>query len=125
MQWTLFANSTFCEAFFNGPKPAQQAAMLATLDGLLADPKKPYLTGTEATLADISVGSYLLYLPMFFPDMDLVQYKHMWAYMKRLAARPTCPASYKEAMAKAVEKAEGAGAAGGLMGMLKKVTGGA
>lgn len=55
--------------------------------------------GTEFSVGDIAVGSYLLYLPLFFPDLDLTQYANVWSYMQRLAARPTCPAPYKEAMA--------------------------
>lgn len=58
-------------------------------------------------MSDIAVGAYLLYLPIFFPSMDLSKYPAMWEYMTRLVARPACPAPYQEAM-----KSEGGGAAG-------------
>lgn len=44
------------------------------------------------------MGSYLLYLPLFFPDLDLTTYPAVWSYMQRIADRPTCPAPYKEAL---------------------------
>ncbi|GLC49345.1 hypothetical protein PLESTB_000209300, partial [Pleodorina starrii] len=94
-QWTLFANSTLSEAFFNDrQRPTQMPVMLRTLNDLLT--KKPYLTGDGFSVSDIAVGSYLLYLPLFFPDLDLTQYPAVWSYMQRLAERPTCPAPYKE-----------------------------
>ncbi|EFJ50231.1 hypothetical protein VOLCADRAFT_120670 [Volvox carteri f. nagariensis] len=118
-QWTLFANSTLSEAFFNErQRPTQMPVMLRTLNDLLT--KKPYLTGEAFSVSDIAVGSYLLYLPLFFPDLDLTQYPAVWSYMQRISQRPTCPMPYKEAMADALEVAaqrQGSGA-GGVMSKL-------
>jgi hypothetical protein len=54
--------------------------------------------GEDFSVSDIAVGAYLLYLPIFFPSMDLSKYPAMWEYMTRLVARPACPAPYQEAM---------------------------
>ena len=57
-QWTLFGNSTFCEAFFGpgggGGKSPAATAILETLDRLLGE--KPYLAGDSFTVSDIAVG---------------------------------------------------------------------
>ncbi|GLI61910.1 hypothetical protein VaNZ11_004433 [Volvox africanus] len=117
-QWTLFANSTLSEAFFNNRQRAtQMPVMLRTLNELLS--KKPYLTGEDFSVGDIAVGSYLLYLPLFFPDLDLTQYPEVWSYMQRISERPTCPVPYKEAMAGALEAAaQRQGSTGGVMSKL-------
>jgi hypothetical protein len=69
--------------------------------------------GNEFGVSDIAVGSYLLYIPLFFPDAVPVKQANVWAYMKRLAARDACPASYRDGMAAAAAK-EGGGGIGGL-----------
>ena len=63
-------------------------------------PRCARVAGNEFTVSDVAVGSYLLYLPLFFPDMNLKQYKNIWAYLNRLIERPHCPASYKEGVKK-------------------------
>ncbi|KAG2497189.1 hypothetical protein HYH03_004778 [Edaphochlamys debaryana] len=116
-QWTLFANSTLSEAFFNDrQRPTQMPIMLSTLNDILS--KKPFLAGNEFSVGDIAVGSYLLYLPLFFPDMDLTKFPKVWEYMKTISARPTCPAPYKEAMADAMEAAAQRQGGGSVMSKL-------
>lgn len=39
------------------------------------------------TIADVAVGSYLLYVPQFFPDADISQWPHVVRYMKDCAER--------------------------------------
>ncbi|PNW74088.1 hypothetical protein CHLRE_13g584850v5 [Chlamydomonas reinhardtii] len=116
-QWTLFANSTLSDAFFNASqRGTQMPVMLSSLNAILS--QKAYLAGDKFTVGDIAVGSYLLYLPLFFPDLDLTKYEHVWDYMQRLAARPTCPAPYKEAMEGALEAAAQRQGGGGVMSKL-------
>jgi hypothetical protein len=43
--------------------------------------------GDEFTLGDVAVGSYLLYLTVFFPDMFPIKQQNVWAYMQ---VRCTC-----------------------------------
>lgn len=98
-QWSLFANSTMTTAFFS-PNKSQMNVILGVLEDLLT--KTPYLEGEEFTLGDVAVASYLLYLPLFFPDMFPAfceTYPSLWRYMTALAARPSCPDSYKQGLA--------------------------
>jgi hypothetical protein len=55
--------------------------------------------GDEFSVSDIAVSSYLLYLPLFFPTLDLSKWPSMLSYMARCADRPACPKPYKEAIA--------------------------
>lgn len=72
--------------------------------------------GKEFSVSDVAVGSYLLYLPLFFPNMPLTKYKHLWDYMKRIVSRPGVPSSYKEGMeAPMAAEQKSAGGAGGLL----------
>ena len=63
--------------------------------------------GEEFSVGDVAVGSYLLYLPLFFPDTVPLKQAHVWEYMQRLAARGACPPSYKEGMAAALQRGGG------------------
>jgi hypothetical protein len=63
---------------------------------LVCTPAPP---GPEFSVSDIAVSSYLLYLPVFFPTVDLTPYPALLDYMTRGAARPACPDTYKEALA--------------------------
>lgn len=48
----------------------------------------------------MQVAAYLLYLPMFFPDVDIAKpYPAVFDYMQRAAGRSGCPEAYKAAMA--------------------------
>ncbi len=96
--WTLFANSTMATAFFS-PNRSQMNPLLETLNDLLT--KSPYLEDGKFSMSDVAVGSYLLYLPLFYPEMFPAfckQFPAVWTYMKTLAARPQCPDAYKEAI---------------------------
>jgi glutathione S-transferase len=84
-QWTLFANSSLSDAVFVD-KDKKMKPVLDMLNTHLASSE--YLLGPEFTEADVPVGSYLLYLPMFDPDVDLSPWPAVQAYMKRLSDRP-------------------------------------
>ncbi|MEW5313779.1 MAG: hypothetical protein WDW38_005317 [Sanguina aurantia] len=129
MQWTLFANSTMCDAFFNASQRAQMPVVLKTLNGLLTS--KKYLTGDEFAVSDVADSSSAL------SDLSSVSWPgapkfnralHQWTsptvlpsfprYMKDIVARPACPAPYKEAMAGAVAEVEKQNGGGGFLGKL-------
>jgi len=61
--------------------------------------KQPYLAGDKFTLADVAVGSYLLYVLQFFPGVDVSRWPHVKAYMKECCSRP----AYAEAFGKKVQ----------------------
>ena len=58
----------------------------AVLDALLA--KQPYLEGDHFTVSDVAVGSYLSYIPVFFPDVKLDAYPNLQQYVGRITSRP-------------------------------------
>jgi len=97
-QWVLFANSTLANSVF--VEQFREKAMpdvMGTLDKVLAE--QPYLEGQELTVADVAVGAYLLYIPAFFPQLDLSPYPNVLKYMERLTARPACQATVGAAAA--------------------------
>lgn len=56
-----------------------------TLEVKLAE--SDYLVDGGFSLADVAVASYLLYVPQFFPDVDLSRWPNMVRYMKNCAGR--------------------------------------
>ncbi len=59
--------------------------LLKPLDTLLSD--RPYLLGTELTVADIAVGSMLVYVPVMLPMIDLSPYPAVLDYIGRISER--------------------------------------
>lgn len=125
-QWTLFANSTMSTAFFNNRN--QMADMLGPLNSLLSS--NEYLEGPEFSVSDIAVGAYLLYLPLFYPEMFVPgsfadKYPAVWQYMTRIMQRPSCPTAYREGMQRALQALSpappsGGGGPGSLFNVFKK-----
>jgi glutathione S-transferase len=97
-QWLLFANASLGPAMFQvESKPEELARQLATVDGLLAsDPH--LLAGTWGDpgwgAADCVVQSYLAYIPLFCPQVDLAPYPAVGAAIAATGARP----AYRKAM---------------------------
>ncbi len=97
-QWLLFANASLGPAMFQlETRPEELARQLATVDGLLA--AGPHLLagvwgdpGWGA--ADCVVQSYLAYIPLFCPQVDLSPYPAVQAAIEATCNRPT----YQKAM---------------------------
>jgi len=88
-QWTLFANSTLANALF--VEQFREKAMpdvLGSLDKVLAD--REFLEGGKFSVSDVAVGAYLLYVPVFLPQVDMSPYPNVVKYMDRMKARPAC-----------------------------------
>lgn len=47
-----------------------------------------WLVDDQFSVADVAVGSYLNYVPLFFPNTDLSAKPGIASYMARCAARP-------------------------------------
>jgi len=97
-QWLLFANASLGPAMFQlETRPDEFARQLATVDGLLA--AGPHLLagvwgdpGWGA--ADCVLQSYLAYIPLFCPQVDLSPYPAVQASIEATSNRPT----YQKAM---------------------------
>jgi len=97
-QWLLFANASLGPAMFQlETRPDEFARQLATVDGLLA--AGPHLLagvwgdpGWGA--ADCVLQSYLAYIPLFCPQVDLSPYPAVQAAIEATRNRPT----YQKAM---------------------------
>jgi len=97
-QWLLFANASLGPAMFQlETRPEELARQLATVDGLLA--AGPHLLagvwgdpGWGA--ADCVLQSYLAYIPLFCPQVDLSPYPAVQAAIEATRNRPT----YQKAM---------------------------
>eukprot|EP00929_Paragymnodinium_shiwhaense_P102822 TRINITY_DN66051_c0_g1_i2.p1 TRINITY_DN66051_c0_g1~~TRINITY_DN66051_c0_g1_i2.p1 ORF type:complete len:245 (+),score=50.89 TRINITY_DN66051_c0_g1_i2:160-894(+) len=96
-KWVYWANATLDGICFkedgNGrvldtglrgdpPQIAKLNAILAQQEYLLGD-------GEEAfSVADVAVGSYLLFVPIFFPDINVSKWPNVQRYMLALCQRP-------------------------------------
>jgi glutathione S-transferase len=49
--------------------------------------QQPFVLGDEFSVADVGVGSMLIYIPMML-KVDLSEYAAVTDYMKRIAERP-------------------------------------
>mmetsp|Transcript_26650 Transcript_26650/g.26894 ORF Transcript_26650/g.26894 Transcript_26650/m.26894 type:complete len:240 (-) Transcript_26650:54-773(-) len=87
-QWVLFTFSDLQIALFL--PQGQNFTSLKDLNHILANCE--YLVDNEFSVADVIVGSYLLYIPTFQLKFDMTQYPHILNYMKRLSLRT----SYRE-----------------------------
>eukprot|EP00878_Enallax_costatus_P002055 GHUV01002221.1.p1 GENE.GHUV01002221.1~~GHUV01002221.1.p1 ORF type:complete len:224 (+),score=60.91 GHUV01002221.1:184-855(+) len=91
-QWVLFANSTLFDAVFMEQfREKSMPDVFGNLDKVLAG--KEYLEDNEFSVADVAVGSYLLYIPAYLPQLDLTPYPNVLQYTERVAARPACAAT--------------------------------
>lgn len=67
------------------------AKLFEVLNDLLK--QNPYLEGQRFGVSDVAVGSYLAYIPRFFPDVKLNAYPNLAAYVERVTARPAFKAT--------------------------------
>mmetsp|Transcript_25345 Transcript_25345/g.31175 ORF Transcript_25345/g.31175 Transcript_25345/m.31175 type:complete len:248 (-) Transcript_25345:342-1085(-) len=65
-----------------------------TLDKMLSTSK--FLMGETFTTADVAVASYLLYVPLFFRDVDLSRWPNVVRYMKDCVTRPAYGQAFTE-----------------------------
>jgi len=97
-QWLLFANASLGPALFQAEaRPEELARLLSALDSLLA--AGPHLlAGSWGDpgwgAADCVVQSYLSYIPVFCPQVDLSPYPAVTAAIAATQARP----AYAKAM---------------------------
>ena len=136
-KWVVWSNSELdglCFGAVPGDHRVRGTSMdnpslrsVATLDAILSE--NEWLVGDEFSVADVAVGSYLNYVPIFFPDANLAKTPAIAKYMKRCAERPAFAQAFGDGHANLVkQKADawlsaGAGGASGPGDMMKKIFG--
>mmetsp|Transcript_2481 Transcript_2481/g.5907 ORF Transcript_2481/g.5907 Transcript_2481/m.5907 type:complete len:293 (-) Transcript_2481:102-980(-) len=108
-KWVVWANASLDPICFKedgngrvlGTGLADDPPALRTLDAMLADREFLLGSGEEAfSVADVAVGSYLLYVPLFFPDINtLPRWPNIQRYMLQLLQRPAYAQAFGEATA--------------------------
>jgi len=61
-----------------------------------------WLVDNSFTVADVAVGSYLNYVPLFFPSTDMSGTPNIVRYMERCATRPAFAQAFGEGHASSV-----------------------
>jgi len=93
-KWVVWANATldpicFVENASGGvvdTKLKGRPKALDKLDALLGT--RPWLLGDKFSVADVAVGSYLLYVLFFFPNVSVAKWPNIAKYMEQCATRP-------------------------------------
>ena len=111
-KWVVWSNSELdglCFGAVPGDHRVRGTAMertdlksVATLEAILTE--KDWLVGDEFSVADVACGSYLNYVPVFFPQADLSGTPGIADYMRRCAARPAFAAAFGPQHAALVEQ---------------------
>ena len=95
-KWVVWSNSELdglCFGAVPGDHRVRGTSMnrpelrsVKTLESILS--KNDWLVSDTFSVADVAVGSYLNYVPIFFPDANLGATPSIAAYMRRCAERP-------------------------------------
>merc|ERR1719454_2748303 len=75
---------------------------VSTLEALLSE--NEWLVGGEFSVADVAVGSYLNYVPIFFPQANLGATPAIAEYMRRCASRPAFASAFGDGHAGLVQQ---------------------
>ena len=75
---------------------------VATLERILGETE--WLVDDTFSVADVAVGSYLNYVPIFFPQASLAQTPNIARYMQRCAARPAFATAFGDGHANLVQQ---------------------
>eukprot|EP00322_Chrysochromulina_rotalis_P012187 CAMPEP_0115849034 /NCGR_PEP_ID=MMETSP0287-20121206/11239_1 /TAXON_ID=412157 /ORGANISM="Chrysochromulina rotalis, Strain UIO044" /LENGTH=254 /DNA_ID=CAMNT_0003302985 /DNA_START=11 /DNA_END=775 /DNA_ORIENTATION=- len=104
LSWVVWANSELdglCFGAVPGDHRVRGTAMdrpdvkgVANLERILTD--KEWLVGNRFSVADAAVGSYLNYVPIFFPQANLGATPAIAKYMQRCAQRPAFARAFGE-----------------------------
>mmetsp|Transcript_17424 Transcript_17424/g.54429 ORF Transcript_17424/g.54429 Transcript_17424/m.54429 type:complete len:245 (-) Transcript_17424:236-970(-) len=117
-KWVVWANASLDPICFvendrgqvMGTKLDQSGRAVAVLEQILSE--NEWLADDSFSVADVAVASYLNYVPLFFPSVDLRATPAMSRYMLRCSQRPAFVKAFGEGHANAVAAAvERAGAA--------------
>lgn len=97
-KWIVWANSELDSLCFgkgmSGTQLDKPNRALDTLESILGE--NEWLVNNDFSVADVAVGSYLNYVPVFFSSVNPSRRPNMVKYMQRCASRP----AYVEAFGK-------------------------
>ncbi|KAH8098530.1 glutathione S-transferase [Aureococcus anophagefferens] len=111
-KWVVWANAALDPICFVendrgqvvGTKLDQPGRAVNVLD----EPREPeYLADGAFSVSDVAVASYLNYVPLFFPSVNLGNTPNVCRYMKRCAERPAARRRRAPAASSAVDRAQG------------------
>eukprot|EP00316_Scyphosphaera_apsteinii_P017297 CAMPEP_0119312096 /NCGR_PEP_ID=MMETSP1333-20130426/25024_1 /TAXON_ID=418940 /ORGANISM="Scyphosphaera apsteinii, Strain RCC1455" /LENGTH=187 /DNA_ID=CAMNT_0007316653 /DNA_START=165 /DNA_END=728 /DNA_ORIENTATION=- len=133
-KWVVWSNSeldSLCFGAIPGDHRVRGTSMdkpsikqVAVLEGILA--AHEWLVADTFSVADVAVGSYLNYVPLFFPSADLSLTPNIANYMLRCAERPAFAQAFGSqhtslVKAKAHEWAQGAPTGSGAGAFFRKI----
>ena len=85
-QWVIFANATLGPGLFREERREPEMPRLLTpLNDILK--QQPFLLGSELSVADVAVGSYLYYAKVLL-SLEFKEYPAFETYLDRLSERP-------------------------------------
>eukprot|EP00403_Amphidinium_massartii_P043897 CAMPEP_0178436542 /NCGR_PEP_ID=MMETSP0689_2-20121128/34493_1 /TAXON_ID=160604 /ORGANISM="Amphidinium massartii, Strain CS-259" /LENGTH=286 /DNA_ID=CAMNT_0020058641 /DNA_START=26 /DNA_END=883 /DNA_ORIENTATION=- len=91
-KWVVWANATLDPICFKeidgrvvGTGLADDPRQIARFNEILEGRK--FILGDEFSVADVAIGSYLLYVLLFFPNTDVTKWPNVRLYMKSLCER--------------------------------------
>ena len=109
-KWVVWSNSELdglCFGAVPGNHQVRGTSMnkpelksVGTLNKILGETE--WIVDGEFSVADVAIGSYLNYVPIFFPDADLSRTPAIAEYMQRCAARPAFAKAFGEGHANLV-----------------------
>mmetsp|Transcript_7458 Transcript_7458/g.16345 ORF Transcript_7458/g.16345 Transcript_7458/m.16345 type:complete len:259 (-) Transcript_7458:311-1087(-) len=110
-KWVVWSNSELdglCFGAVPGDHRVRGTSMdkpelrsVKVLDEILAE--REWLVGDSFSVADVAIGAYLNYVPVFFPNANLSRSTHIAAYMLRCASRPAFGRAFGEQHAALVQ----------------------
>lgn len=125
-KWVVWANATLDGICFKEDGNGRvldtglrgEPKAVATLDAILADREFILGNGEEAfSVADVAIGSYLLYVPIFFQDIDVSRWPNVQRYMLQLCQRPAYARAFGGGTSEGLVKILSAKKEGKLFGM--------
>lgn len=105
-KWVVWANSELDNLCFGGMRATAldkpNVRGLDVLEKILSD--KDWLVNNEFSVADVAVGSYLNYVPIFFPGCSPTNRPNIVKYMARCASRKPFAEAFGEEHAETVKE---------------------
>jgi len=104
-KWVVWANSELDGLCFgkrmSGTSIDKPGRAMDVLEETLS--KNQWLVDNKFSVADVAVGSYLNYVPLFFSNVNMASRPNVARYMNECASRPTFAKAFGEQHAEAIK----------------------